>query len=314
MAPFAEPTTLTIEPADARPWEWAVTAWPDHDISDTGTAGVLEVLADPGAWMRLPAASARLVAPPKQSYTIWFSQRTGSTLLCKALESTGVAGMPNEWLTSETGSQLYDIHGVKSAAALQAQLWRIATSPNGVCGIKYCLYEPHFSQVLDILRHFPGVNGRRDLTRAQIWDNAFPNGKHIFLTRRNKARLAVSWWKAVQTQVWHREHGRPPQSAVVNEKYNYQGIYSLYLAATLREAGIQEYFTEAGISPLTLVYEDFIADYEGTVRRVLDYLEIPRQGVTVEPPYFGKLSDRVSDEWVERFRQDMQVGWSQRAW
>ena len=34
---------------------------------------------------------------PRLPYTIWFSQRTGSTLLCKALESTGIAGKPNEW-------------------------------------------------------------------------------------------------------------------------------------------------------------------------------------------------------------------------
>jgi trehalose 2-sulfotransferase len=36
---------------------------------------------------------------PTQSYTIWFSQRTGSTLLNRALSSTGVAGDPGEWLT-----------------------------------------------------------------------------------------------------------------------------------------------------------------------------------------------------------------------
>ncbi|WP_342799609.1 Stf0 family sulfotransferase [Hyella patelloides] len=36
---------------------------------------------------------------PKLSYTIWFSQRTGSTLLCRALESTGIAGNPSEWVT-----------------------------------------------------------------------------------------------------------------------------------------------------------------------------------------------------------------------
>lgn len=34
---------------------------------------------------------------PKLSYTIWFTQRTGSTLLCQALEGTGIAGVPNEW-------------------------------------------------------------------------------------------------------------------------------------------------------------------------------------------------------------------------
>jgi LPS sulfotransferase NodH len=34
------------------------------------------------------------------SYTIWFSQRTGSTLLSKALETTGIAGQLGEWLIS----------------------------------------------------------------------------------------------------------------------------------------------------------------------------------------------------------------------
>ncbi|WP_019506605.1 Stf0 family sulfotransferase [Pleurocapsa sp. PCC 7319] len=37
---------------------------------------------------------------PKLSYTIWFSQRTGSTLLCRALQSTGLAGKPSEWLNA----------------------------------------------------------------------------------------------------------------------------------------------------------------------------------------------------------------------
>ncbi len=36
---------------------------------------------------------------PKSSYTIWFSQRTGSSLLFRGLQSTGVAGHPWEWLT-----------------------------------------------------------------------------------------------------------------------------------------------------------------------------------------------------------------------
>lgn len=35
---------------------------------------------------------------PNLSYIIWFSQRTGSTLLCQALESTGIAGRPAELL------------------------------------------------------------------------------------------------------------------------------------------------------------------------------------------------------------------------
>ena len=35
---------------------------------------------------------------PNLSYIIWFSQSTGSTLLCQALASTGIAGRPAELL------------------------------------------------------------------------------------------------------------------------------------------------------------------------------------------------------------------------
>jgi LPS sulfotransferase NodH len=35
---------------------------------------------------------------PGLCYTIWFSQRTGSILLTEALEATGHAGKPHEWL------------------------------------------------------------------------------------------------------------------------------------------------------------------------------------------------------------------------
>ena len=43
---------------------------------------------------------------PQLSYTIWFSQRTGSTLLCKGLKSTGIAGNPSEWLYKNNNKKL----------------------------------------------------------------------------------------------------------------------------------------------------------------------------------------------------------------
>ena len=36
--------------------------------------------------------------PPERSYIIWFSQRTGSTLLAAALEITKQCGVPHEHL------------------------------------------------------------------------------------------------------------------------------------------------------------------------------------------------------------------------
>src|SRR4051812_13391097 len=118
---------------------------------------------------------------PKQSYTIWFSQRTGSTLLCDALSSTGVAGIPREWITFKDPDTMSknEIEGI----------WKDGTTLNGVFGIKACL-TPEW------------IDGFRKLfelseatTHAEVWRTAFPScNKHIWMTRRNKVRLAVSWW------------------------------------------------------------------------------------------------------------------------
>jgi trehalose 2-sulfotransferase len=97
---------------------------------------------------------------PKLSYTIWFSQRTGSTLLCKALQSTGVAGQPGEWLNCYTLSDfnLLDKYQLSNYAELQQKLWQLGTTPNGVFGVKTTACEPTFSSILDTFKQFPGCD------------------------------------------------------------------------------------------------------------------------------------------------------------
>ena len=43
-------------------------------------------------------------------YAIWFSQRNGSTLLCKALEMTNVLGKPSELFTIDPNENLLTKH------------------------------------------------------------------------------------------------------------------------------------------------------------------------------------------------------------
>jgi LPS sulfotransferase NodH len=82
----------------------------------------------------------------------------------------------------------------------------------------------------------------------------------------------------------------------------------------MREAGIQEFFSEGGVVPLTVVYEDFIQEHEETVRRVLEYLGLEATTVKIARPYYEKLADEVSGVWVERFREERQQGWQNRGW
>ncbi len=180
------------------------------------------------------------IQAPVLSYTIWFSQRTGSTLLCKGLESTGVAGKPNEWLHEHESYNLYKKYGVVNPILLQQELWKKGLTENGVFGLKLSACEPHNGEMLKTFKQFPGC--KKEFNRPQIWENAFPNHKYIWMTRRNKIRLAVSWWKAIKTNEWHRKHGTNPSEKDVRDEYLYDALNHLFNEAALREVFTQKFF------------------------------------------------------------------------
>jgi LPS sulfotransferase NodH len=244
---------------------------------------------------------------PGLSYTIWFSQRTGSTLLTEALEATGIAGKPHEWLL-----ELKE-YPVSDPAALQKHLWKIGSTANGIFGLKHSFYEPHFRQWIEVLCRFSNCPSGEKI-RAKIWEQAFPNHRHIFMTRRNKVRLAVSWWKAIKSQEWHRRAGASPKSVDLTDAYSFDAIHHLYRECSMREAGIQEFFSEGNIVPLTIVYEDFIQEYEKTLRKILEFLELDATDLELPVPSLAPTSDPVSEEWVQRFRDELQEGWTNRGW
>lgn len=240
---------------------------------------------------------------PALSYTIWFSQRTGSTLLNKALASTGIAGDPCEWLHFQNNDP----------ATFKREdldrIWERGTTPNGVFGLKI-----NFEQRwIDAFRTMFEL--KQEVSRAEVWSNAFPNcTKHIYMTRRNKVRLAVSWWRAIVSGEWHRNYGEKPQEHDIADKYNFDAINHLIIDSAMCEAAIEDFFSESGIVPLTIVYEDFIQDYEGTIMKVLEYLELPTDNINVAPPFFDRLADDVSEQWVQRFREEQQKGWEYVKW
>lgn len=238
---------------------------------------------------------------PKQSYTIWFSQRTGSTLLNYALSSTGVAGDPCEWLTFRDPNTI-------SKEEVE-DIWKDGTTPNGVFGVKTCL-SPELINRFRKLYELPET-----ATQAEVWRTAFPNcNKHIWITRRNKVRLAVSWWRAIVSGEWHRKYGEKPQENDIADKYNFDAINHLFIESSMCEAAMEQFFSEEGIVPMTIVYEDFILDYEGTVMKVLEFLNVPLENVKVSPPSLDRLADDVSEQWVQRFREERQKEWENIRW
>lgn len=248
---------------------------------------------------------------PDLSYTIWFTQLTGSTLLEKAIESTGMAGVPREWFNCPP--DLLSTFKKKDHAELQDYLYKLGSTPNGIFGISHSFYEPHFSQLTETLRNFPAA-GSAPLERTALWERIFPNHRHIFMTRRNKVRLTVSWWRAIQSSEWHVPTDQTRASVDLSDKYSFDAINHLYNECSMREAGIQEFFAEGSITQLNIFYEDFIQNYEATVRTILDYLDLDSKSASIAPPALTKLADAVTEEWVQRFRAERQDGWTNRGW
>lgn len=253
--------------------------------------------------------------PPIRSYRIWFTQRSGSTLLSKALEQTAIAGKPGELLVPMGNEKtLQDKYQVDNYEALQTKVWELGTSANGIFGVKDPLhgerYQQKFAEVCRLRDFMPTED------HESVWSDLFPNCQHIYLTRRNKIRQSVSWWKAIQDNVWHLEGGAKHRNeeAFYEEKYNVAALTHLFKESVLMECATQQYFDQHEIVPHTVVYEDLIADYESTIRGVLDYLKLDHKGINIQAPYYHKTADEFSERWVDRFRQDFQAGFEEKVY
>ncbi len=267
---------------------------------------------------------------PTQSYIIWFSQRVGSTVLAQALEDTGVAGKPREWFNSSSTDALYAEFGVEDASGLREALWRTGTSANGVFACKTSVLVSQHERLTRVMGET--VPDAAELDEVGAWRSFFPNCKHVFMTRRNKIRQAVSWWRAIKSNEWHRVRGKDDRRGVMTfdgtvrgeraqadeglvAAYDANAIEHLLTESVFREAAIQALFERWGVTPHTVVYEDMVADWEANLRRVLSALEVPG-GDTIEvpAPAHERISDQVSEAWVERFRRERQETWDNPAW
>ncbi len=263
--------------------------------------------------MAFPLVSAKsypkgkvAVIQPQRSYFVCFTARSGSNLLREALSATGVAGRPEEYLPKDTLSSV----AVGQRKAEWRQDWanrpfseclnnvlRYGTTPNGVFGMKV---EAPNLRYLD--RMLEGESGVTPVSLPARLEATFPNLRYVWVTRRNKVRQAVSFFRAAQTDAWRSVLS---QSIPNNElTFNLQ-LVDQYLRQILREeAAWSEYFTTNGIVPYTVVYEDLAQDYERIVRGVLEYLQIslPEQ-YQFSAPRLQKQADELSEDWVQRYQE-----------
>jgi LPS sulfotransferase NodH len=250
----------------------------------------------------MTTAIASLIRP-RSSFIIATSPRSGSWLLAEGLQATNVAGRPREWfhrVAERDRSERWNIPDPSESGytSYLDRVLRSGTTPNGVFGLK-C----HWYQLELLPDKLATINGFQDLPLFKSLAQLLPNLKYIWLTRRNKIRQAISLHRARRTGTWwHPDSYATKRPVLAEATYDPDAIDEAERHLLSNEMGWQQWFSAHKIRPLLVIYEDLVADYENTLRRALNFLEIPEaDDVPIAPTTMKPQSDGRTDEWLKQY-------------
>ncbi len=243
------------------------------------------------------------------SYVICANPRSGSTLLCRLLAETGVAGNPhsyfhrpeiNAWAQAMNVPLPDTASEVETLSAIFEAVQEKGRGGTGVFGLR--LMRKSFDFLMEqIDRLHPGLP-----SDAARFDAAFRQPYYIYLTRTDKVAQAVSLVMAEQTGLWHKapdgseiERTAPPKEPV----YDADAIGKYVEELTSYDREWIQWFECEGIVPIRVTYEDLATDPSGTLRRILEELGLDGAVAMGARPSVAKLADEASRVWVERFRE-----------
>jgi LPS sulfotransferase NodH len=248
-------------------------------------------------------------------YLALATPRSGSTLLGQGLQASGLAGDPKEFFGHKMSFWM-ERWQTPALPAYATRLSQERATPNGVFGAKLL-----YSQLLHLESQARREPELAELPLPEILDRLFPNLHLVWVTREDKVRQAISWFKARQTGVWGQDQrqstpklGRawrlgddPLQPGEL--AFDYDGIAALVRQAEAEDAAIGQFFATSGIEPFRVIYEEFTPRYEETILALLRWLGVtPPLDLTLPNPRTVKLADDRTDEWVARFRELQTAG------
>ncbi len=239
---------------------------------------------------------------PCISYLICATPRCGGYLLFEALENTRLAGKPGEYFWED--ERWAKEWGATDYTDFLNKVKEKSTTPNGVFGTK--LMWGYFEKFTNKVFQTPRFKDR-NLSSHAVLTELFPNLEYIWIMRRDKVRQAVSLWKGLQTLIWWQRTGDPTPKLEKEPEYNFEAIDYFAQEIVFHEAAWQAYFTQHGLTPFTVIYEDFVPTYEETALRIMNWLKITYpENLVFGARRLQKQADSISEEWVEKYHADKQ--------
>lgn len=245
--------------------------------------------------------------PPTLTYLICTTPRTGSTLLCDALASTGISGRPDEYLAAARSRRetfWMRRFGIADTADYIDGVIREATTPNGILGIKvpWAHAEPFREKLIASLGQSRPHLGNAPLER--LLRTKFGAMRYVWLRRRDRIAQGISYYRATQTGLWRSVKGRRDQDSPLDKELEFDFAKIQQAIAMLGDGDWQweAYFHEHRITPLMITYEEMVENFDATVRGVLQFLGIDHRKVVIAEPDLERQADERSHEWERRYR------------
>ena len=245
-----------------------------------------------------PREQASDLSERRRSCIVASTPFTGSTLLCRALASTGLVGRPEDYYRGDGGTAWQVEWGfpagyTRAPIAIKRAIAH-TSSANGVFGLKMQWHQ--FALFVRELRN--AANDRR-IDDAELVARHLADPRYVWLVRHDTAEQALSYYRAICTGVWEQPPPAPDRGRVRPPDEPDLGQVR-WLEDLLRDQNSQwtGFFKLHGIEPLEVVYDDVITSHESTVRRVLDFLDVglPAGGIDATQGY-----DAIADPWTERW-------------
>jgi trehalose 2-sulfotransferase len=248
------------------------------------------------------------------AYLICGTPRTGSTLLCGLLESTGVAGRPESYFRQPDEPSWANRWGIVSspdgrfsyADYVRAALAEGRT-PNGVFAARI-MWGTLDEVISKLAMIYPDSSG----SDAGLLNRAFGRTRFICLRREDVLAQAVSWLRAEQTGVWFQTDQSAPPLPQPEPRFDPGRIGELGRMIDEHNAAWRRWFASAGVRPHRVRYEDLDADPVGVTRGVLGFLGLelpPGRDILVR---HRRLADELNAEWIQRSRGEVSLRGSRR--
>jgi len=245
---------------------------------------------------------------PSSSYIICATPRTGSTLLCALLESSGVAGRPQSYFRKQDEYKWAIKWGIARSTGddfeftdyLQATI-NAGQSENGVFSTRI-MWESMGEVIDELAKIFLDISN----CQLKLLNSAFGCTQFIHLQRRNVVAQAVSRLRAEQTNVWQIIEGSRIDLPTQEPQYDFNQIRAFVHEINEHNAAWKEWFRSAGVEPHLVWYEDLDADPVGVTHSILDFLKCklpPDHKFNISN---RRLADELNIEWIKRYRSDLE--------